>query len=145
VSDEQFTIPYGSNTYCGPAALAYVTRTTPDESARHLRRVGNKRSIRGVSNTLLLKTLTDLGVRYSDAGPRVCYTSGTGRQLREKPTFKQWWLGTDKGTEYIVNITGHYIVLHNDVVFDNRFHLGKALHLCPYLRRRVRMAWRIER
>lgn len=141
----QFTIPYGSNTYCGPAALAYVTRTHPDVAAGHLRRVGNVRAIRGVANSLLLKTMTDLGVRYSDAGPRVYFTASTGRQFREKPTFKQWWLGTKKDAEYIINITGHYIILHNDVVFDNRFHLGKPLHQCPYLRRRVKMAWRIER
>lgn len=137
MQDEQFTIPYGSNTYCGPAALAYVTRTDPDTAARHLRRVGNKRAIFGVSNTLLLKTLCALGVRYSS------FIEG-----KKPPTLGRWLTRHAEG-EYIVNITGHYIVVVIDdiscLVFDNRYHLGKSVYACPYLRRKVRAAWRIER
>lgn len=55
------------------------------------------------------------------------------------------WLATreDPAALYIVNITHHYIVVHGDQMFDNRFHLGKPLEKCPYLLRRVVNAWMV--
>lgn len=131
--EDAYTIPYGRNSYCGPAALAYVLRSDPDRAAQRLREVTGKRSIKGLSNHDLLKTMHDLGVSYSSFIEDI-----------KRPTLLRWIDKMPSG-EYIVNITDHYIVVHDEVVFDNRFHLGKSIHACPYLRCRVKAAWRIER
>lgn len=141
-----YTIPKGSNSYCGPAALAYITRTDPDTAAYRFRKASGKRAIRGVTNRLMLTVLADLGVRFTYAvpislsryNPRLFNRVGTG-------TLKQWWLSTETEGLYLINITGHYIVLDGWRVFDNMHRNGISVHTCPYLRRRVKAAWRIER
>ncbi|HEX5426614.1 MAG TPA: hypothetical protein VFW94_23960 [Candidatus Acidoferrales bacterium] len=141
--EDTYTIPYGRNSYCGPAALAYVTRTDPDTAAAHLRRWGRLRAVKGVSNDLLQFTMRQLGIQFHFCMPtQLRWNSKRGKWI--KPTLSCWMDAVPDG-EYIVNITGHYIVVHNDLVFDNRFHLGKSVCVCPYLRRRVKAAWRIER
>ena len=131
---ETFTIPYGRNNYCGPCALSYVLKTDPDSAAALLHHVNGKRRIRGVSNGHLIQAVWESGVRS-----RLAFPIGNvpHPQLRH-------WLPTreDPAALYIVNITHHYIVIHGNQVFDNRFHLGKSLEKCPYLLRRVVNAWR---
>jgi len=130
---ETFTIPFGRNNYCGPCALAYVLGSDPDSAAALLRKMSGKRSIRGVSNSLLIEAIWGAGVK-----PRLAFPIGNvpRPQLRS-------WLATRENPAglYIVNITRHYIVVNRDQMFDNRFHLGKPLEKCPYLLRRVVNAW----
>lgn len=132
---EPFTIPYGRNNYCGPCALAYVLGSDPDSAAALLRRISGTRSIRGVSNSLLIAAIRAAGVKT-----RLAFPIGDvpRPQLRS-------WLATreDPAALYIVNITHHYIVVNRDQMFDNRFHLGKPLEKCPYLLRRVVNAWMV--
>ncbi len=132
---EPFTIPYGRNNYCGPCALAYVLGSDPGSAAALLRRMSGKRSIRGVSNSLLMQAIWAAGVKTRLAFPIIPVPRP---QLRS-------WLATreDPAALYIVNITHHYIVVHGDQMFDNRFHLGKPLEKCPYLLRRVVNAWMV--
>lgn len=130
-----FTIPRGSNSYCGPAVLAYITRTDPDTAAAHFRRWSRKKAIRGVSNELMLFVIKQLGLKPTFALPAAM----------RKPTLKQWWLSTEPDGLYVINITGHFIVLDGARVYDNTFREGKAFHVCPYLQRKVRAVWRIER
>jgi hypothetical protein len=132
---ESFTIPYGRNHYCGPAALAYVLRSDPDEAARLLRQVSGKRSIHGVTNVNLDAALQAAQVRF------VRTATGNGRlPTRCLPTLARWYNTVPLG-EYIVCVTGHYIVVDGERMFDNRHHQGKPMALCPYLRRRVKMSW----
>lgn len=143
--DKQFTIPVGSNHYCGPAALAYIMRSHPDEAARIFRRLSGKRAIRGVTNTLMLRAISALGFR---AVP-VTSTFYGWRGAKIAPTLRAFLDGRDQDGEYLVTITGHYIVVVIDgwrtTVFDNKFREGKSVYVCPYLRRKVRSAWRIEK
>ena len=132
---EPFTIPYGRNNYCGPCALAYVLETDPDKAAALLRKTSGTRSIRGVSNGLLIEAIWAAGVKT-----RLAFPIG---QVPH-PQLRRWLLTReDPAALYIVNITGHYIIVHGDQMFDNRFHLGKPLEKCPYLLRRVVNAWMI--
>ncbi len=118
---ENFTIPTGSNSYCGPAALAYLTRTDPDTAAALFRFWGRKRAIKGVSNSLMLFVMKQEGLMAVYAVP----------QCLRRPTLKQWWLSTEPDGLYLINITGHYIVLDGFRVYDNFFRGGKSIHVCP--------------
>jgi hypothetical protein len=143
---QSYTIPRGHNSYCGPSALAYLTRTDPDYAAAQFRKWSHKRSIKGVSNSLMLFTLRMLGFKPFEAVPRSLRPIDNTRWPSVRyPTFKQWWLSTEEEAVYLVNITGHYIVLDGLRVYDNRFREGQAFHVCPYLNRRVKAAWRIEK
>lgn len=138
---ENFTIPVGSNSYCGPAAFAYLTKTDPDTAAREMRIRSGRTAIKGVPNWLILSVLAGRGIRTIPVRPWSLYQwAGHGKY----PTFKQWWLATEPDGLYLINITGHYIVLDRCRVYDNRYRTGKAFHVCPYLQRRVKAAWRIE-
>jgi hypothetical protein len=138
----EYTIPYGRNHYCGPAALAYVLRSDPDHAAGLLRKVSGKRSIHGVTNVQLEAVLRLAGIVFAKPAPTQGLDGATART--PLPTLARWYDAAPPG-EHIVCITGHYLVIHGHRMFDNRCHLGKPMALCPYLRRRVKAAWRILR
>jgi hypothetical protein len=137
--DERFTIPYGKNTYCGPAALAYILRESPDVAAARLRDVSGRRSIRGTHRQHMLSALERANVFAVPAMPPTRLNPRLGQYLRH--------LGHPHSPirgEYLIVVTGHYIVVHDGLYFDNRCHLGKPLDRCPYLLKRVRAAWQID-
>jgi hypothetical protein len=150
--DTGYTIPYGRNSYCGPAALAYVGRSDPDTITARLRALSGKRAIKGVTNTLLLKAVLALGLSFKYVGYQQVLPPRIRTRAKDCLTLRQWiLLNCTEDGEYIVNITGHYVVivrqtnvLTSFVMFDNRFRQGKHACFCPYLRRRVRTAWKIE-
>lgn len=130
-----YFIPFGNNRYCGPAALAYLLRTDPDAAAALLRWVSGKRAIRGMARGYMLAALREYGMVPSllDVKPAI--------------TLRRWLDEVQPSVteaEYLVIITGHYLVVHGDRWFDNRCHYGKPHARSPYLRRRVQRAWRIS-
>jgi hypothetical protein len=58
---------------------------------------------------------------------------------------RQWlaFAGPKADHEYIVTVTGHYLIVHGDRYFDNGCHLGKPVERCPYLNKTVKRAWRV--
>lgn len=138
-STEEYTIPFTKNRFCGPAALAYVMRSDPDTAAALLRKVSGKRAIMRLTQNFMLEAMVSLKLSVKVVMPKGAV--GT----RKFPTLSQWLEDMDPDKEYIVTITGHYIVIHRGMVFDSKFHLGKPIAKCPYLRCRVRMAWAVSR
>ena len=134
---ERFTIPFVGNTYCGPAALAYLLRSDPGTAARHIRLFTGKRSVHGTPTSVMTAVLGRHGYRAIISSPGYSW-------IETKLTLKAW-LETriDSKGEYLVNITGHYVIVHGSLLFDNRHHLGIELDRCEYLRKRVVKAWRI--
>jgi hypothetical protein len=138
---EAFTIPFGRNRYCGPAALAYVMRSDPDTAARLLRDVSGKRKIVGTSYTWMLKALSQVGLQAENTMPVVtAATSGKRLTLRK---WLEWSEFSLLDSQFIVTVTAHYLVIHNGRYFDNGCHLGKPLARCPYLNKTVKRAWEI--
>jgi hypothetical protein len=136
IDQERFTIPFGRNDYCGPVALAYLTRTNPDVAAAALRAVCGRQAIRGIESVFMIIAMTRQGYKAYSASKPYSW-------IETKEMFRDWLKSHCSDAEYLVNITGHYIVVHNGLYFDNHCHLGKTLDCCPYLRRRVVKAWRI--
>lgn len=147
LENTEYTIPFGKNRYCGPAALAYLLRTCPDTAAYILRDVTGRRAICGTNSTDMVKALERFGLgaiprarRYAPGAPRPC-------RKTDQRTLAQWLELEKPGPqdEYLVVVTGHWIVVHGNRWFDSRCHLGKPLALCPYLRKRVPGAYLIKK
>jgi hypothetical protein len=137
---ELYEIPYGKNTYCGPAALAYLMRSDPDTAARLLRKVSGKKAIIGVGYKHMHAALADAGLHYAAVMP-------TDRKL----TLTHWLktIQPEQGQEFLLGVNTdrgpHYIVIRGDRYFDSMCHLGKPVAKCPYLNRGVKAAWRVEK
>lgn len=129
-----YEIPFGKNNWCGPAALAYVLRTDPDTAAAEIRKAGGRTAIKATYATEISGVLTANLVPYAPI---------TGQEK----TLNQWlkWVDIRESDEYLVFITGHFIVVHGERYFDNRCHFGNPLSFCPYLKKRVVRAWKIEK
>jgi hypothetical protein len=144
LKNPSYTIPHGRNHYCGPAALAYLLRTCPDTAAYILRDVTKRRAIHGTTSTEMIRALERYGLRAIPRARR--HSPATGKRTDQR-TLAQW-LEVEKPRphdEYLVVVTGHWIVVHGSRWFDNRCHLGKPLALCPYLRKRVPGAYLIKK
>jgi len=146
---ERYTIPFVGNRYCGPAALAYVTRTDPKYAAKVLREVSGRRAIIGVRAYEMTEALKHLGLGYKamTIADRIVSRRRTNG-CRLIPQSLCQWLDTfqpNADEEFIVNVTGHYLVIHGERYYDNGCHLGKPVSACPHLRKRVKNAWRIGR
>ncbi len=145
LKNPNYTIPHGRNHYCGPAALAYLLRTCPDTAAYILRDVTKRRAIHGTTSTEMIRALDRYGLK---AIPRAWRRSDVPAPLRRNQRTLAEWLEVAKPEphqEYLVVVTGHWIVVHGSRWFDNRCHLGKPLALCPYLRKRVPGAYLIKK
>ena len=118
-----------------PRCAGVPVRTDPDAAAALLRWVSGKRSIKGTARGDTLAALREFGL--------------TPQRVEVPPCNLRAWLGrVEPGVteaEYLVVITGHYVVVHGDRWDDSRCHFGKPHARSPYLRRRVVTAWRITR
>jgi hypothetical protein len=134
-----YTIPYGKNTWCGPAALAYLLRTDPDAAAACIRKITGRDRVIGTPRSAMLKALEAHGCSLA---VRSAYRRG-----RAAPTLRRWLelVNPQADAEYLVMITHHYIVVHGSRWFDNHCHLGKTHDKSPHLRCRVRQAWKITK
>lgn len=136
--EEEYTIPFGKNNYCGPCALAYVLRTDPDSAAALLREVSGKRAIRGTYNHHMISAMARRGILVTKLPFRIVAKMHYGRLVT-------WAAEQNSGDEYLVNVTGHYLILHRGIVYDSHKHLGVPIEKSKWARTYVRGAWRIER
>jgi hypothetical protein len=135
---EPYAIPFNGNRFCGPAALAYVTRSDPDSAARLLREVSGKRAIMGTQDRYMVAAMTKAGLLAAPTMPDRFFW---GKRL----TLRRWVeiMDPQPNDEYVIRVTGHYLVVHGKQYFDSMCHLGKPVTRCPHRNRTVKAAWRI--
>ena len=134
----------GRNTYCGPAAIAAIAGITTDEAAdliasrrehdsyykwwNPVRRCGTKEV------TDVLQCDLDFWVRFVTA------------DARRPITLKRFLDGRkpdDLKTVYLVNVTGHFVVIRGSILADNCHRRGELIEDVGRLRRRVKNAWKV--
>ncbi len=128
-----------SKMWCGPAAIAAVTGVDTKTITQIIRSVGNKSRVKGVSNDDLLRALKVLGYETT---------------LVDKAAFR-WeretlcrWKKKNKAklkTPVIVNVTGHYVVLHGDMFVDNHTKTPVRFSKAPHRRKLVKYAWSVKK
>lgn len=136
--EDDYTIPFGRNNYCGPCALAYVLRTDPDTAAAKLREVSGKRAIRGTHHKHMLKVLERQDVAYIPVTPYVAKAARYGR-------LSEWASKHPQDAEFLVVTSWHYVVIHRGMVYDSYKHLGVPVAKSKWARTFVRGAWWIVR
>lgn len=123
------------NTWCGPAAISIITGLGYDEAIDLLKRVTGKRAIRGVSRNEMFRALQAIGWDCKD---RWEYTK------EHRPTLA-WWLrqrgDEEMDTTFLVNVTGHYVVVRGRKIADNLVMAPVWLREYPHRRKRVKVVW----
>jgi len=137
--EEEYTIPFGRNNYCGPCALAYILRTDPDAAAAKLREVSGKRAIRGTHHKYMLEVLTRQDIQYLPLMPYLFKGSRRSTQLAS------WVKDRPRDGEFLVVTSNHYVVIHRGMVYDSYKHLGVPIEKSQWARTFVRGAWWIAR
>jgi hypothetical protein len=133
---ELYEIPYGKNTYCGPAALAYLMRSDPDTAARLLREVSGTPAIKGIYAGWMVEALRKVGLNAWVWDRKESTLSEWVDRYQPKPN-----------QEYLLSVSRskrdgqHYIVVHGDRYFDNACLQGEPISACPYLK--LNCAWKI--
>lgn len=141
-----------SNTFCGPAALSLITGKHVDECVEDVHALwrnsfvsgGRRRAVRGMSNSEMHYALLRSGYYAKPVPTALC---GTGA----KPTIARFvrWLKRQPHWHpkklWLVNVTGHYVVVRGIKLFDN--HNPEGVFFGKYAHRRVRVkhAWEIVR
>jgi hypothetical protein len=135
---ETYQIPASENTFCGPAALAYVMRSHPDDVIPLIKSVmcsddyGAGRQIAGLHDSVLLKALTKAQVSLLPAMP----------EYEGRLSLKKWLeLVTRDEHPYLISVRQHVLVVHGDHYFDNAAREGRPASECPYLNREVQSAF----
>lgn len=135
------------NSYCGPYAVAHLCALKDTgEAARLIHEVrwrgrgdgrdwnGRRRPVRSAGNGEVLEALRRAGVRPIGRGH-------PGRKNR--PTLARWLRGR-RGGLYLVNVTGHYIVVDGYRIYDNAHPTGRKRKQWPHRRKRVVRWWRFR-
>lgn len=138
--EDEYTIPFGRNNYCGPCALAYLLRTDPDTASAKLRYVSGKRAIKRVHHRYMLLALDREDVKYLPLmpySPRKCGVK-YGR-------LETWVKGRPYDAEFLVVTSNHYVVIHRGMVYDSFKHLGVPIATSDWAKTFVRGAWWIAR
>ena len=138
----------GDNTFCGPAALSALTGRTVDSCVKEVHAARGydgflsgyrRRPVKGMHNWEMTRALARLGFH---ARPMlVCgkpTIAGFMRWLKKQP----YWSPEKR---YLINVTGHYVVMRGIKLFDN--HNPEGVFFGKYGHRRVRVkhAWEVAR
>jgi hypothetical protein len=142
-----------SNRFCGPNALAALTGRHVDDTAHALRIVTKRKAIKGVFNRHMVAALELLGYRATLVPVQrpltavMVHRTKAARTAQAFPTLTQVLRGALKGrgaAPYLVNTTGHYVVIRGRMLFDNKHPEGIRLTECPYRRKRVKAIYAVE-
>ena len=140
-----------SNKFCGPAALSLLTGRPVDEivlAVKNLRisdeGIRGYRPLKGMYNSEMIAVLGQYGFelvrmarecqdvyRLYDARPTLA------RWLRAKRQYRQ----EHPDAKILLNVTGHYLVLHGRKLYDNHNPEGVWLRQYRHRRIRVKHAW----
>jgi len=157
-----------SNSFCGPAALSLLSGKHVDDCVKEVHAYRNRdgflsgfrrRSVKGMSNTEMLRVLLRMG--YDNTG--VCSLNGYNMKTLAGPeyivvpkvitaptlvAFMRWLKKQPQWNAkktYLINITGHYIVMKGIKLFDNRHPEGIFFGKYGHRRARVKYAWEVAR
>lgn len=135
----------GRNSYCGPAALAILTGKTTDDAARVIRSITGRSRVYGVSAFSLVRAAAKMGLTMKHI------VDMTAMPTLKRLTLQQAMSQLKADRVYVVNITGHYIVLRHDgkgwcgrgwLVHDN-VHTAKPLEEYRGKRKRIKRIWEV--
>jgi hypothetical protein len=155
---ETYRIPDGQDKWCGPAALAYLLRSDPDTAANLLRAEGYVDEV--CLPEWMFQALKKAGYGAEPVMPKkvpkprytVTMRDDDGRAMARGyrgPRFTlARWLQYAKpkfDEEFIIGVTGHWLVIHGGLCFDSACRDGRPLEKCPYLRHTLYDAHRITR
>lgn len=128
---------YTPNRWCGPYAVSHLLGCCTGEAAARLRRVSGRRQITGIAPRYVLSVLRGAGLFPVDVW-NFRHLGATDR-----PTLAQFLKGK-RGGLYLVNVTGHYIVVNGWHIFDNSHPKGVKRRKWRKRRKRVKAAWRFR-
>jgi len=122
--------------YCGPSALIAVTGKRLPEVRAAINKARGKPAhtgVCGLSRNYLLQAIKELGKSYYVVP--VEFLPADSQTLEKLVKNKNWCLPF---LTYIVNITGHYVAVHDGKVMDNRIRFGCPVEEHPSRRKKVK-------
>ena len=123
--------------WCGPYAIATLAGVDYDTAYDRVCRVLGVQSIAGMRNNQTLKVLKDYGLRVMPLPRAEVYdiiSYGDGYSTARRLTLAQWLKRRPplpQGAMYLVQVTGHYLVVRGSRIIDNR-----SLQWEPFSQRR---------
>ena len=130
-----------STLWCGPAALSAISGRPTSEIHGILKQVRNSdRPIKGIYNRELKAAAERLGYRLE---PVFQWCAGAPASWK-RPTLAKFVRENrqELGLPVVVQVTGHYVVVHKQTFMDNFCPEGVRLKRAPHRRCRVKNAWR---
>jgi len=125
-------------TWCGPAAISIITGCGYDAALELLKQVTGRSVIKGVARPDMFRALRRLGY---DCKSRQEFTDW-------RPTLA-WWLRQRESDEmsltYLVNVTGHYLVVRGRKIADNKTGEPVFTRKYPHRRKRVKVVWQVAK
>ena len=142
----------GRTMWCGPYAVAVLSRASYDAAFEDIRRLLGVKRLQGMHDRDLVAAITRPGLyriaeraRFRGAGrvPGMSYRANAAPR-EDRPTFAGWLRTRDRQQAYLVCLNGHYLVVAGDRVIDNQMKTWTPVGASRHRRVRVREAWRLE-
>ena len=127
------------HTWCGPYAAAVFMRQHYDAAYEVCLCHTFRGKITGMSNKLMKTVMGANGIYMT-----LHYCRDVGSYARQNPTLAAWLKTRDRKKTYLVNITGHYIVVSGDKTIDNQSGEWHSVRKSKHRRKRVGYAWEIK-
>lgn len=115
--------------WCGPAAVSALTGRGTAEIIAILKQVSGRRRIKGVYNGWIAKALQRLGYSMFLRNVYGANKPTLARWTREHPV-------TRRTKFLLIQVTGHYVVVHGRKLIDSRYKDGVFLGQAKGLRRK---------
>lgn len=122
--------------YCGPGALMAVTGKRLPEVRAAINKARGKPAhigVCGLQRKFLLQAISELGMDYY-VFPESCLPERFNT-LEKLVKDHNWCLPF---LTYIVNVTGHYVAVHDGKVVDNQIRFGCPIEEHPSRRKKVK-------
>ena len=134
--------------WCGPAALSACCGVPTSQIHRAIKivRGDSRRPVKGVNNGTLVKAAERFGYRLLPIWDQWIADPQGGMRERKQPTlaaFTKDFSAYMKDAPVIINVTGHYVVVHGRTFVDNQVKIPMSLKKAPGRRRRVKRAWQV--
>lgn len=129
------------NNYCVPFAFGYVSGRTPDEVAAVISTERMERGDTGMARAVRAVWGFEFGVIMRALGIKVtAYVGRPNMTLRKWANVRAKW-GDDK--RWLVRMSGHMVVYHNGLFYDNQCHKGATPEAFKYGNSRLKEAWQV--